>query len=236
MSQICLQQCQRLLNCKSLQVENSVAFPCNRRESRQTVSCLSNGCVDTIALGSSFLRVQTLRNKWSFSFHSRKRTEPLLAARAENDNLELCKNLVNVPTKIVDPKESTSEKLTVTFLGAGGARKSLPVPKDVFILDAAIDAGIDLPWSCRGGICGTCVGKVVKGSVDQSDVADLTFTLEQKDIDDGMALLCMSRPLEDCDIETQSDWGYLMGITEWKGATGNIDNVVVNEWKALSDD
>ena len=36
----------------------------------------------------------------------------------------------------------------------------------------------------------------------------------------GMALLCMSRPGGDCAIETQSDWGYSLGTTEWKGATG----------------
>jgi len=38
----------------------------------------------------------------------------------------------------------------------------------------------------------------------------------------GMALICMARPLEDCTIETQSDWGYSLGVGEWKGATGHI--------------
>ena len=38
----------------------------------------------------------------------------------------------------------------------------------------------------------------------------------------GMALLCMSRPVEDCTVETQSDWGYSLGVGEWKGATGHI--------------
>ncbi len=38
----------------------------------------------------------------------------------------------------------------------------------------------------------------------------------------GMALLCMARPLEDCTVETQSDWGYSLGVGEWKGATGHI--------------
>ena len=36
----------------------------------------------------------------------------------------------------------------------------------------------------------------------------------------GMALLCMSRPDGDCVVETQSDWGYSLGVAEWKGATG----------------
>jgi hypothetical protein len=38
----------------------------------------------------------------------------------------------------------------------------------------------------------------------------------------GMALICMARPVEDCVIETQSDWGYSLGVGEWKGPTGHI--------------
>lgn len=38
----------------------------------------------------------------------------------------------------------------------------------------------------------------------------------------GLALLCMSRPVTDCKIETQSDWGYSLGSGGWQGATGEI--------------
>lgn len=37
-----------------------------------------------------------------------------------------------------------------------------------------------------------------------------------------MALICMSRALGDVSLETQSDWGYSLGVAEWKGATGQI--------------
>ena len=53
-------------------------------------------------------------------------------------------------------------------------------------------------------------------SFRRSHVQNLNANLQ------GMALLCMSRPLEDCVIETQSDWGYSLGVGEWKGATGHI--------------
>lgn len=54
--------------------------------------------------------------------------------------------------------------------------------------------------------------------------AVFTFTISQLcDINQqGMALLCMARPVGDCTIETQSDYGYSLGIAEWKGATGKI--------------
>lgn len=49
-----------------------------------------------------------------------------------------------------------------------------------------------------------------------------------------MVLLCMSRPKSDCVIETQSDWGYSLGIAGWKGATGKFsgrpDPIMGSEW------
>ncbi len=94
----------------------------------------------------------------------------------------------------------------------------------MYILDAADKAGVDLPATCRGGICGACVGRVAKGAVDMSDIDDLSFTLTEDEQAQGMALLCMSRPKGDCSIETQCDWGYSLGIQEWKGATGQFSS------------
>lgn len=99
----------------------------------------------------------------------------------------------------------------------------LSILQDTYILDSGLGAGLELPFTCRGGICGACVGRVIEGEVDQSDVPDLSFTMSEEEEADGMTLLCMSRPVSDrVLIETQSDWGYSLGITEWKGATGEI--------------
>lgn len=80
----------------------------------------------------------------------------------------------------------------------------------------------EAPVVFAGGICGACVARVAQGAVDQSDVADLEFTLEPEEIEAGMALLCMARPASDVSIETQCDWGVSLGFKEWEGASGKF--------------
>ena len=79
---------------------------------------------------------------------------------------------------------------------------------------------INRDHTCRyvptGGICGTCVARIAEGRVDQSDVDDLSFTLDDDQIEKGMALLCMSRATSDLKIETQCDWGMSLGFEDWK--------------------
>ncbi len=80
-----------------------------------------------------------------------------------------------------------------------GETISLTVPDDEYVLDAAEDAGLDLPYSCRQGQCTSCVGKVLEGEVDQSEGTALDPMQE----DDGYALLCVAYPTSDCRIETE---------------------------------
>lgn len=61
------------------------------------------------------------------------------------------------------------------------------------VLDSALEQGIDLPYSCKGGVCSTCRCKVVAGEVDM----DANFALEDYEVARGFVLACQSYPVSD---------------------------------------
>lgn len=131
-----------------------------------------------------------------------------------------CRDMISERRDLTDQIEGTS---TIIFLGADGAEVSVECPKGGYILDAGLEAGLELPFTCKGGICGCCVGRVAEGDVDHSDIADLSFVLTEGEVESGITMLCMCRPVSDVvRIETQSDWGYNLGSNNWKGPSGHI--------------
>jgi len=79
-----------------------------------------------------------------------------------------------------------------------GKSYKVPVGPKTTILDAALDADIDMPYSCQSGLCTACRGKCVSGKVHMDEREGLS----DEEIEDGYVLTCVGHPLtEDVVIE-----------------------------------
>mmetsp|Transcript_30908 Transcript_30908/g.91789 ORF Transcript_30908/g.91789 Transcript_30908/m.91789 type:complete len:165 (+) Transcript_30908:69-563(+) len=97
-------------------------------------------------------------------------------------------------------REGVAAYFAVTLQTPDGEQK-FECPDDVYVLDGAEEAGIELPYSCRAGSCSSCTGKVVSGSIDQSDQA----FLDEDQTGDGFCLTCVTYATSDVTIKTHCE-------------------------------
>ena len=76
---------------------------------------------------------------------------------------------------------------------------TVTVPEDKYILQTAEQQGAKLPFSCRNGACTSCAVKIIAGEIHQPEAMGLSPKLKQQ----GYALLCVSYPRSDLEVETQ---------------------------------
>ncbi len=88
--------------------------------------------------------------------------------------------------------EVTGETTEVTLV-LDGLTTTAPLPRDSSILDGAQATRADLPFACKGGVCGTCRARVTEGEVDMRR----NYALEPAEVEAGFVLTCQSYPLAD---------------------------------------
>lgn len=89
------------------------------------------------------------------------------------------------------PGAAAPELLATVSVTMDGRRRTFPMARgDASVLDAAERAGLELPFSCRSGICATCRVRVLEGKVDMMH----NIALAQWELDAGFILCCQARP------------------------------------------
>lgn len=115
--------------------------------------------------------------------------------KMEVDNSKIHFELFNTDDIKVEKKEES-----VTFDPEKESKVTIILDEESFdmplayggksVLDAALAAGADLPYACKGGVCSTCKAKIVEGEV----VMDINYALEPDEVANGFVLTCQSHP------------------------------------------
>jgi len=91
------------------------------------------------------------------------------------------------------PPEPGHTKCEVTVVTEGATKTFMLEKGKESVLEAGLKSGVELPYSCKSGVCSTCRAKLIAGEVDM----DVNFALEDYEVARGFVLTCQSHPVTD---------------------------------------
>jgi glycine betaine catabolism B len=115
-------------------------------------------------------------------------------ARLHAESFDFAELAAESPAVAAEAMGAAETRFTVEFTKS---RRTIEVGADQFVLSAAKAQGLRLPSSCTQGLCGTCKSRLLSGTVQMSHQGGI----RQREIDQGLILLCCSKPTGDLVIE-----------------------------------
>ena len=79
--------------------------------------------------------------------------------------------------------------IKITFI-VDGVETTVTGDKNKTVLETAIENDVDAPYSCRGGACATCIGKLKSGTVE----LEQNYILTDSEIEEGLIITCQAYP------------------------------------------
>lgn len=92
---------------------------------------------------------------------------------------------------LAEKEWEVSQEVSKVMIILDGEKTELEIPKGTTILDAALDAGLDAPYSCTEGSCCSCRAKMLEGHAEM----EVNYALTDREIRNGYILTCQSRPV-----------------------------------------
>ena len=120
--------------------------------------------------------------------------DPTLVKKKEAKSPKAASPKADKEKEVQAPAASASSDHVDVAVVLDGVTTTLSVKRSgKSILDVALDAGLDAPFSCQGGVCCSCRCKMTSGSASM----DVNYALEPDEVENGYVLSCQSHPVGD---------------------------------------